>query len=150
MKVVLQRVKRASVTVDGQVVGNVEAGLLLLVGIAKSDDGSEIDYLTQKIINLRIFEDDAGKMNLSCLDVGGGILAVSQFTLYGDTRKGRRPGFDQAALPDQAQPMFNQFVEKLRESRLNVETGQFGAHMDVELLNDGPVTFVLEYPQPSD
>jgi len=147
MKIVLQRVKHASVVVDEQTVGQIESGLLLLVGVGKSDDQKAIDYLVNKVLNLRIFSDDAGKMNLSVLDIQGEILAVSQFTLYGDTQKGRRPGFDQAALPDQAEPMFNQFVEKLRDSNLKVETGEFGADMKVSLLNDGPVTFVLEYPQ---
>ncbi len=148
MKIVLQRVKHASVVVDQQTVGEIESGLLLLVGVSKSDDQAAIDYLVNKVLNLRIFSDNDGKMNLSVLDIQGDILAVSQFTLYGDTRKGRRPGFDQAALPDQAEPMFNQFVEKLCESKLKVNTGRFGADMKVSLLNDGPVTFVLEYPQP--
>lgn len=146
MKIVLQRVTHAQVDVDQQTVGQIETGLLLLVGISKSDDASAIEYLANKVLNLRIFSDDAGKMNLSVLDIGGDILAVSQFTLYGDTKKGRRPGFDQAALPDQAEPLFNQFVEKLKTSNLKVETGQFGADMKVSLLNDGPVTFILEYP----
>jgi len=144
MRVVLQRVRRASVSVENQAVGQIGRGLLLLVGIAKTDARACVDALAEKVLNLRIFEDSSGKMNLSTRDVGGEILAVSQFTLYGDTRKGRRPGFDQAALPGQAQPLFDEFVDVLRQSDLRVETGRFGARMDVELLNDGPVTFVLE------
>lgn len=148
MKIVLQRVKHASVVVNNQTIGKIETGLLLLVGVSKTDDVAAIDYLANKVLNLRIFSDDVGKMNLSVLDISGEILAVSQFTLYGDTKKGRRPGFDQAALPEQAQPLFDQFVDKLKESGLKVETGEFGADMKVSLLNDGPVTFILEYPLP--
>lgn len=146
MRIVLQRVRQAQVQVDEAVVGRIGPGLLLLVGVGKGDDASAVEFLTNKVLNLRIFEDDQGKMNRSMLEVGGGILAVSQFTLYGDTRKGRRPGFDAAALPEQAQPLFDQFVEKLKQSGLTVETGRFGARMEVSLINDGPVTFILEYP----
>ena len=146
MRIVLQRVKQAQVQVEADVVGRIGVGLLLLVGVGKADDAAAVEFLANKVLNLRIFEDEQGKMNRSILEVGGGILAVSQFTLYGDTRKGRRPGFDAAALPQQAQPLFDQFVEKLRQSGLVVETGRFGAHMEVSLINDGPVTFILEYP----
>jgi len=146
MRIVLQRVKQAQVQVEADVVGRIGVGLLLLVGVGKADDAAAVEFLANKVLNLRIFEDEQGKMNRSILEVGGGILAVSQFTLYGDTRKGRRPGFDAAALPEQAQPLFDAFVEKLRQSGLAVETGRFGAHMQVSLINDGPVTFILEYP----
>lgn len=146
MRIVLQRVKQAQVQVDTEVVGRIGVGLLLLVGVGKDDNASAAEFLASKVLNLRIFEDEAGKMNRSLLEVGGGILAVSQFTLYGDTRKGRRPGFDAAALPEQAKPLFDQFVEKLKQSDLGVETGRFGARMEVSLINDGPVTFILEYP----
>ena len=146
MRIVLQRVKQAQVQVEAEVVGRIGAGLLLLVGVGKADAAAAVEFLAAKVLNLRIFEDEQGKMNRSILEVGGQLLAVSQFTLYGDTRKGRRPGFDAAALPQQAQPLFDQFVEKLRQSGLVVETGRFGAHMEVSLINDGPVTFILEYP----
>ena len=146
MRIVLQRVKQAQVQVDAELVGSIGAGLLLLVGVGKADDFSAVEFLANKVLNLRIFEDELGKMNRSILEVGGQLLAVSQFTLYGDTRKGRRPGFDAAALPEQAKPLFEQFVEMLRQSGLMVETGRFGAHMEVSLINDGPVTFILEYP----
>jgi len=146
MRIVLQRVQRAQVSVAGTVVGRIAQGLLLLVGIGKDDDTAALDYLANKVLNLRIFADEQGKMNRSLLDVGGEILAISQFTLYGDTRKGRRPGFDAAAPPEQAQPSFERFVKTLQTSGLKVDTGKFGATMQVELLNDGPVTFVLESP----
>lgn len=146
MRIVLQRVRAACVNVAEEQVGRIDHGLLLLVGIGKTDDERAIHYLANKVLNLRVFADEHGKMNRSLLDVSGGILAVSQFTLYGDTRKGRRPSFDQAALPDVAKRLFGAFVAKLKESPLQVETGRFGAEMQVELINDGPVTFILESP----
>lgn len=144
MKVVIQRVERAKVTVEGEVVGQIGRGLLLLVGIGKGDDEGVLRWAADKIINLRIFEDELGKMNRSLREVGGELLVVSQFTLYGDLRRGRRPSFDGAAPPEEAEPLFNRFVELLRESGLRVETGRFGAYMGVELINDGPVTLILE------
>jgi D-tyrosyl-tRNA(Tyr) deacylase len=144
MRVVLQRVERASVDVDGQTVGAVGAGLLVLLGVAKRDTSSQADYLADKILNLRIFSDEDGKMNRSVIDSGGGILVVSQFTLYGDCRKGRRPSFDEAAPPELARPLYEYFVERLRSAKLVVETGVFQASMSVSLVNDGPVTLVLE------
>ncbi len=144
MRVLLQRVNRASVRVEGKRVGEIGEGILLLVGIAHSDSEAEADFLAEKCINLRIFSDAAAKMNLSVKDVGGEILAVSQFTLYGDCRKGRRPSFTSAAAPDKANTLFNYFVEQLQKSGLNVQTGQFQAMMKVELINDGPVTLMLE------
>ena len=144
MKIVLQRVRRAGVEVEGKTVGRINQGLLLLVGVTHADTRKEADFLAEKCLNLRIFEDANGKMNLSALDIQGEILAVSQFTLYGDTSRGRRPGFDQAAKPDYAVEHFDYFVDQLRLSGLRTETGIFGADMRVELLNDGPVTFVLE------
>jgi len=143
---VLQRVARASVSVDGKVVGKIDRGVLLLVGFAKSDDADALAFLSRKVLNLRIFSDEDGKMNCSLLEVGGDILAVSQFTLCGNTRKGRRPSFERAALPEVAQPLFESFVTQLKDSNLNVASGRFGADMQVELLNDGPVTFVLDNP----
>lgn len=148
MRIVLQRVQAACVTVAGERVGQIDHGLLLLVAISKTDDEQAADYLNNKVLNLRVFSDEHGKMNHSVLDVCGGLLVVSQFTLYGDTRKGRRPSFDQAALPAVARHLFDTFVAKLKASPLRVETGRFGAEMQVELLNDGPVTFVLESPLP--
>lgn len=145
MRVVLQRVKNASVTVRGDRISEIGAGLLLLVGVAHGDGEDEADWLAGKIAGLRVFNDEDGKMNLSVRDVGGGILAVSQFTLLADTRKGKRPSFIGAALPEKAEPLFEYFCERLRESGIgSVQTGRFGAMMDVALTNDGPVTIVLE------
>ncbi len=145
MKAVLQRVTRASVEVNGKIVGQIRSGLVVLLGVAKGDTEADVQYLVEKIPALRIFSDEAGKMNRSLAELGGGLLAISQFTLLGDTRKGRRPGFDRAADPATAQRLFDQFVETLRKTTdLTVETGVFGARMKVELVNDGPVTFVLD------
>ena len=145
MRAVIQRVTHASVEVDGKVVGKIRAGLVVLLGVARGDTETDVGYLAEKIPALRIFSDEAGKMNRSLAELGGGLLAVSQFTLLGDTRKGRRPGFDQAADPDTARRLFGHFVDTLRNTTdVTVETGVFGAHMRVELLNDGPVTFVLD------
>src|SRR6056297_392365 len=145
MKIVVQRVKRASVTVDGSVTGKINNGLLLLIGIHETDSKEEIDWCCRKISKLRIFEDDEGKMNRSVQDVEGGILAVSQFTLYGNTRKGTRPSFIEAAKPDVAEPLYDYMVERFKKiTKLSVEEGKFGAMMDVELINDGPVTIIVE------
>jgi D-tyrosyl-tRNA(Tyr) deacylase len=144
MRAVLQRVERASVEVDGETVGSSGAGLLVLLGVAKGDTRANADYLADKILNLRIFSDDAGKMNRSVIESGGGILAVSQFTLYGDCRKGRRPSFDAAAPPELARPLYEYFVQRLRAGKVLVETGVFQASMKISLVNDGPVTFVLD------
>ena len=144
MKTVIQRVSRASVEVDGQVIGCIEKGLVVLLGIAKEDGEAELDYLVDKIAGLRVFADDQGKMNLSIAQVGGHVLMVSQFTLLGNVRKGRRPGFDQAAAPDRARVLYDTAVERLRARGVPVETGRFGAHMKLDLVNDGPVTFILD------
>lgn len=144
MRVVLQRVTEAAVSVDDQTIGRIDSGLLLLVGIRKGDGDADIDYVAEKIAGLRIFEDEAGKMNRSIVDVGGAILSVSQFTLYGDTTHGRRPGFTEAARPEQAEPLYEAFNARLREKGLEVATGKFGAHMSVSLVNDGPVTLIVE------
>ena len=144
MKVVVQRVKRASVKVDGKIVGQIGKGLMLLIGIADTDTEADIEFVANKCLNLRIFEDAAGKMNRSLLETGGEILAVSQFTLLGDTRKGRRPSFVHAAEPEKGKDFYERFVERLRRSGVKVETGIFGAMMDVELLNYGPVTLIVE------
>jgi len=144
MKVVVQRVSRAAVRVEGRVVGEIGRGLLLLVGVEKGDGESILDTLADKVVNLRIFPDEAGKMNRSSLDEKTALLAVSQFTLAGCLERGRRPSFERAAPADAARELFNQFVKRLRDSGLRVETGQFRAMMEVELVNDGPVTFVLE------
>ena len=144
MRICLQRVKEASVSVDDEIVGQIRHGLVLLAGITHDDTKAEARFLADKCVNLRIFGDHDGKFNLSARDVGAEILAVSQFTLYGDSRKGRRPSFIEAARPDLAEPLFNTFVEYLKESRLKVETGVFGAMMLVSIENDGPVTLILE------
>jgi len=142
---VLQRVARASVTVDGSVVGRIGPGLLLLAGFTRGDSVDALRWMANKVLGLRVFNDPQGRMNLSLQDVSGDVLVVSQFTLYGDTRKGRRPSFIRAAGPDVAVPLYEDFVALLREKAPGrVETGVFGAMMDVELVNDGPVTLVLE------
>ncbi|WP_419958644.1 D-aminoacyl-tRNA deacylase [Psychrobacillus psychrotolerans] len=144
MKVLLQRCKNASVTVDGQVTGKIENGYLLLVGITTTDTEKEINYLVEKVVGLRLFEDAEGKMNHSIEQVQGSILSVSQFTLYADTRKGRRPSFTDAARPEMAKPLWELFNNKLLAKGLKVEMGVFGAMMDVTFTNDGPVTIMLE------
>jgi D-aminoacyl-tRNA deacylase len=144
MRVVVQRSKKAKVSVNGEVTGEISSGLVLLVGVTHNDSDIDAAFLADKIANLRIFEDDAGKMNLSLLDVGGEILSVSQFTLYGDCRKGRRPNFMDAARPEQANQLYERFNSLLREKGIKVETGIFGAMMDVELINDGPVTLIVD------
>ncbi|AWB45688.1 D-tyrosyl-tRNA(Tyr) deacylase [Paenibacillus sp. CAA11] len=146
MRVVIQRCKEASVTVSGQTIGKIAQGLLLLVGITHEDTEQDLVYVANKLAGLRIFDDEAGVMNLSIQDIGGAILSVSQFTLYADTRKGKRPNYMAAAKPDYAEPLYERFNELLREKGLQVETGQFGADMDVSLTNWGPVTLILESP----
>lgn len=147
MRVILQRSKQASVTVDGEKVGAIDSGFVLLVGITHGDTEQDAAYVAKKIAGLRLFEDDAGKMNLSIEEKGGSILSISQFTLYGDVRKGRRPSFTEAARPEVAEPLWLKFNEELRNCGLSVETGVFGAMMDVELINDGPVTMIVESKQ---
>jgi D-tyrosyl-tRNA(Tyr) deacylase len=144
MKAVLQRVTSASVAVNGKVVGKIQHGLMVLLGVAEGDDESDIRYLVDKIRTLRIFADDQGKMNRSLTDVGGSVLLVSQFTLLGRTANGRRPSFDEAALPEHAKRLYEQVMADLRSCGTTVETGVFAAHMSVALVNDGPVTFVVD------
>jgi D-tyrosyl-tRNA(Tyr) deacylase len=144
MRVLIQRVSKASVTVDDKVISQIETGLVVLLGVGHGDGVEEVAFLAEKTANLRIFEDEQGKSNLSILDVKGEALVVSQFTLYADTRKGRRPSFIDAALPDIAEPLVNRFAELLRARGIPTQTGQFGAHMLVEIHNDGPVTIWLE------
>lgn len=144
MRVVLQRVAHASVTVDGETIGKIQRGFLLLVGVTHDDAMEDMEYLVRKIVQMRIFEDEEGKLNRSIQDIGGEILSVSQFTLYADTKKGNRPSFSKAAPGDVALEMFEQFNGLLRDTGVPVETGQFGADMKVELLNDGPVTILLD------
>jgi D-aminoacyl-tRNA deacylase len=144
MRVVVQRSKSAKVTVGGEITGQISSGLVLLVGVTHDDLEEDAAFLAEKIVNLRIFEDAAEKMNLSLMDVGGQILSVSQFTLYGDCRKGRRPSFIEAARPEHALKIYDFFNALLREKGIQVETGRFGAMMDVALINDGPVTIIVE------
>jgi D-aminoacyl-tRNA deacylase len=144
VRVVLQRVSRARVAVEGRVTGEIGRGLLLLVGFTEGDAEETLRWMAEKVVGLRIFPDEEGKMNRSVEEVGGGVLVVSQFTLYGDARKGRRPSFVEAARPEVAIPLYERFVEIVRASGLPVGTGEFGATMDVELVNDGPVTLILE------
>ncbi len=144
MRAVVQRVSRASVSVDRLVVGKIDRGLLILLGVGQSDSEADADYLAEKIAGLRIFEDENEKMNLSVLDVNGAILAVSQFTLYGDVRKGKRPSFDAAARPERARELYEYFLTQIRAKGLRCETGVFQAMMEVELVNDGPVTILLD------
>ena len=144
MRAVVQKVSSSKVTVDDEVVGQIKQGLLVLLGVTHEDTSKDVDYMVDKVINLRIFEDEEGKMNLSLKDIGGEVLAVSQFTLYGDARRGRRPSFSDAARPEVANPLYEEFVKKVRDLGINVGTGKFGAHMMVYLTNDGPVTILLE------
>lgn len=144
MKIVVQRVLRSSVAVNEEMVGEIGRGLMILFGAEKEDGDDAVAALADKVLNLRIFADDQGKMNRSCLDVQGGILVVSQFTLAGDCSRGRRPGFDNAAPPDEAERLYEKFVATLAASNLKIQTGRFGADMQVDIVNDGPVTFILE------
>jgi len=143
MRALIQRVKQAKVEISGKTIGEISKGLLVLLGVAPSDTEADVSFLVEKISNLRIFEDSLGKMNLSLLDVKGEALVVSQFTLYADCRKGRRPSFTDAALPEQADALYKKFVQKFLETGLKVEQGEFGATMDVSLVNWGPVTLLL-------
>lgn len=144
MKAIVQRSTGAKVNVDNETIGEIEYGLVVLIGITETDTDADIEAIVQKLIHLRIFEDEAGKLNLSLLDVGGSVLSISQFTLYADIRKGRRPSFVKAAHPDKANVLYELFNESIREKGIKVETGQFGAMMEVSLTNHGPVTIILE------
>ncbi len=144
MRAVVQRVKRASVKVDNEITGQIGEGLLVLLGVAQEDSETDADYFAEKVTGLRIFEDDSGKMNLSVRATGGAVLAVSQFTLFGDVRRGKRPSFDAAARPERARELYEYFVGCIRASGLRCETGRFQAMMDVELVNSGPVTILLD------
>ncbi len=144
MRAVIQRVKSSSVTVGDETVGKIDNGLLVLLGVAKPDQAADADFLAEKIVNLRIFEDEQGKMNRSLIDIGGEMLVVSQFTLLGDCRKGRRPSFTEAAGPDKANELYEYFVAQVRKTGITVATGRFRAMMEVALINDGPVTLILE------
>jgi len=144
MRAVVQRVSSASVTVDGQRIGEIGVGLLVLIGVSADDTHADADYLVDKIAGLRVFEDENGKMNRSVVDAGGSLLAISQFTLYGDVRRGKRPSFDEAARPDHARALYEYFVAQVRGLKLRCETGQFQATMSVSLINEGPVTILLD------
>jgi D-aminoacyl-tRNA deacylase len=144
MKIVVQRSKQAHISIDGKIRGKIDAGLVLLVGITHQDNENDVLFLADKTLNLRIFEDENGKMNSSLLDTGGSILSISQFTLYGDCRKGRRPNFMAAARPEHAEPLYERFNQELRQAGVEVQTGVFGAMMEVSLINDGPVTLILD------
>lgn len=144
MRIVLQRVKESSVSVENKVVGRIGQGMLVFLGVRREDTARDVQVMVEKVSELRIFEDQQGKMNLSAKDVAGEFLVVSQFTLYGDCRKGRRPSFDEAADPQKGEELYNLFVEQLKAKNFKVETGRFRAMMDVALVNDGPVTFILD------
>lgn len=144
MRAVVQRVTSSRVLVNSNVIGSIAEGLTIFLGVTDTDDIKDVQYLAEKIVNLRIFEDDNGKMNLSLIDIKGKLLVVSQFTLYGDCRKGRRPSFDRAARPEMAKDLYNKFVDECRKYGVEVETGQFQAEMNVEISNDGPVTIILD------
>ncbi len=144
MRGVVQRVKRAKVSVDDKAIGQIDHGIMLLLGVEEDDEEKDLEYMCDKVVNLRIFEDEDGKMNKSVLDVHGSLLVVSQFTLLGDARKGRRPSFIQAARPEKAVPMYEKFIHNMINLGLKTQTGEFGADMQVELVNDGPVTILLD------
>ena len=144
MRAVIQRVSSASVTAHSEITGKIEAGVLVLLGIHKDDKDTELEWMVDKIINLRIFEDEKGKMNRSLIDTNGAMLVVSQFTLYGDCRKGRRPGYSCAAPPEKAKIFYQQFIDAVKQKQIVTASGRFQAHMDVELVNDGPVTLLLD------
>lgn len=144
MRAVVQRVSSSKVTVEDNITGQIEKGLLVLLGVTHEDTSSDVDYMIDKILNLRIFEDENGKMNLSLKDVGGELLVVSQFTLYGDCRKGKRPSFTNAARPELAEELYKEFIEKAKNQGVIAQTGKFRAHMMVELTNDGPITMLLD------
>lgn len=144
MRAVVQRVLRAKVSVDGKITGEIERGMLVLLGVGANDAEQDADYLAEKILGLRIFNDEQGKMNVSAVQALAGVLVVSQFTLYGDARRGKRPSFDAAAHPEKARALYEYFVDRIRQSGLKCETGQFQASMQVELVNDGPVTILLD------
>lgn len=144
MRVVLQRVKSAKVEIDNKIKGQINEGLLVLVGFGDEDNEEKLDYMAEKLLKLRVFSDENDKINLSVLDIGGEMLVVSQFTLYWSCKKGTRPSFDKAMEPKRAEELYNKFIEKLKKSNINIETGEFGADMQVSLVNDGPVTVSLE------
>jgi D-tyrosyl-tRNA(Tyr) deacylase len=144
MRIVLQRVKSARVDVAGETAGSIGVGLVILLGVTQTDKEEHADYLADKVVKLRIFPDEARRMNRSLLEAGGSLLVVSQFTLYGDCRKGRRPSFDDAAPPEQARALYEYFIQRLKSSNIAVETGVFQAEMELHLINDGPVTFILD------
>lgn len=149
MRAVVQRVSSAQVKVEGQVTGSIGKGLLILVAVHESDTIKEVKWLAEKVVDLRLFTDADDKMNLSCREVGGELLVVSQFTLYGDCRRGRRPSYCHSASPEKAEPLYDAFVEQLKQSGLRVQEGVFQAHMEVSLVNDGPVTLLVDSPQVS-
>lgn len=144
MRAVVQRVSRAEVRVDDKIVGRVDKGLLIYLGVGKEDSVVDIEYMAEKVTGLRIFEDENGKMNLSVKDIGGEILAISQFTLYGDVRKGKRPSFTDSAAPDKGEELYNQFINNIQNMGVGVDKGIFGAHMMIDYVNDGPVTILLD------
>ncbi len=144
MRAVVQRVKRASVEVEEEIIGEIGKGLLVFLGVGEDDTNEDIDYMVNKILGLRIFEDNNGKMNLSLMDIKGEILVISQFTLYGDVRKGRRPSFTDSAKPEKAETIYEEFISKCKEKGILVESGEFAADMDVELINQGPVTIMID------
>jgi D-aminoacyl-tRNA deacylase len=144
MRTVIQRVRRAAVTVDGQITGSISKGLLVFLGVGKNDTQADIDFIADKVVNLRIFEDADGKMNRSVRDIEGGVLLISQFTLFGDCRKGRRPDFTAAGAPELAKQLYEQTITAIKERSVPVETGIFAAHMDIDSINDGPVTLTLD------